>query len=353
MKKIAIIYLALLILSACDPGKFTEKDIYFTSERDGTNLAGTIAIPKSEEKVPAVALIHDSGNHDRDLSVYKHKVFKDLAEYLSSKGIAVLRYDKRGAGKSGGTYIPYDLESFTHDGLAAMEYLAARNEIDPEKIGAIGLGQGGIITPMMATQSSMVKYIVILGGVGVPAREELLASQMAISKAAGFKGEALEEVSKIFDEYWALIIKRNLSPVERQQCITLLRNMWRYIDEESRKDFAFLDENAEFFLDQLYHTDKLLEFYTCDPRETLLSVECPVLAITGEKDLQAPAIPNIAAISDALENGTCPDHKIMTLKDHNHLFQKCETGKISEYKNIDHAISNESMGIIVEWILEQ
>lgn len=350
MKRILFVSLTLIIIGACDSGNFIEKDIYFTNKNDGTKLAGTITIPRTKTRSPAVVLIHGSGFHDRDLSVYKHKVFKHLAEYLSSKGIAVLRYDKRGAGKSGGTYIPYDLENFTHDGLAALEYLSNRNDIDPDRVGAIGLSQGGIITPMMAMQSKMVKYIVILGGVGVPAREELLASQIAISKAAGFDGEEVEE---IFDEFWALIIKRNLSQMERQKCITLIQNMWSYIDEESRQDFAFLDENAEFFLDRIYHTDKLLDFYAYDPRETLLSVECPVLAITGEKDIQAPASVNIPAIKEALETGYCTDYKTLVLKDHNHLFQKCETGKISEYKKIDHAISNESMEIIAEWILEQ
>ena len=115
----------------------------------------------------------------------------------------------------------------------------------------------------------------------------------------------------------------------------------------------FLMPNAEFFFDNIYHTDKLLDFYAYDPRETLLSLQCPVLAITGEKDIQAPASVNIPAIRVALENGRCPDFKTLILKEHNHIFQKCETGRISEYKNIDHAISEESMEIIAEWILEK
>jgi pimeloyl-ACP methyl ester carboxylesterase len=285
--------------------------------------------------------------------VYKHKVFKDLAEYLSSNGIAVLRYDKRGAGKSGGTFIPYDLENFTQDGLSAIDFLNKRKDIDHDRIGAIGLSQGGTITPMMAAQSSLVKYIVMMGGVGVQAKEEILASQLAISRAAGFGGEDLLAVEEIFEEFWSLVVKRNLSHQERIKCIGLIQDMWRYIDEESRQDFAFLDANAEFFFDNIYHTDKLLDFYAYDPRETLLSVQCPVLAITGEKDIQAPASVNIPAIRDALENGHCPDFKTLTLKEHNHIFQKCETGRISEYKNIDHAISEESMEIIADWILER
>ena len=249
MMKLFIFSLPVVILiSACSSKNYSEKDIKFTNTLDGTELAGTLTLPKSGGRVPAVVLIHGSGNHDRNLSVYKHKVFKDLAEYLSSNRIAVLRYDKRGAGKSGGTFIPYDLENFTQDGLSAIDFLSKRKDIDHDRIGAIGLSQGGTITPMMAAQSSLVKYIVMMGGVGVPAKEEILASQLAISRAAGFDGEDLLAVEELFEEFWSLVIKRNLSHQERIKCIRLIQEMWRYIDEESRQDFAFLDAECRILL---------------------------------------------------------------------------------------------------------
>ena len=112
-----------------------------------------------------------------------------------------------------------------------------------------------------------------------------------------------------------------------------------------------MDANSEFFFDNIYHTEKLIDYYEYDPTETLIKVECPVLALNGDKDVQVIADINIPAIEQALKDGECPDYKTVILKNHNHIFQKCKTGRISEYRRNDHAISEESMSLIADWIL--
>jgi hypothetical protein len=97
--------------------------------------------------------------------------------------------------------------------------------------------------------------------------------------------------------------------------------------------FSFLDEQTKYFLYQIYHTDSLLGFYVYDPTETFMSINYHVLAITEEKDIQAPAEVNICAIRVALENGQCSDYKALILTDHNHLLQKCEREKYHNTKN--------------------
>ena len=209
-----IIVIILAVIGSCSSKNYTAEEVIFSNSLDSVHLTGTLNLPKEDTLLPAVVLIHGSGAHDRNLVMGKHKIFNDMAIHLASHGIAVLRYDKRGCGESGGIFIPFDLESFSSDGLAAIEYLRHRNRIDTNRIGAIGISQGGIITPLMAANSSNVKFIVMMAGMGVMAQEALHASQMALSKAAGYSGEQLIEVSDISSQLWEILIKDDISENE-------------------------------------------------------------------------------------------------------------------------------------------
>jgi len=353
VKNLILLTIGIALLThSCTLKNYEEHDVSFSNPDDNVRLSATLSAPKSDTLLPAVVLVHGSGAHERDLVMGNHKIFKTMAEYLASHGIAVLRFDKRGCGKSGGIYAPFDLESFSSDALAGIEFLRKQKAIDPSKIGAIGLSQGGIITPIMAVKSENVKFIIMMAGLGVEAKDALHASQLAITKAAGASESRLEEVSRYSLHLWKILVKKDITDQERIQGIGLLKDIWSSIDEESRQDFGFLDQNASYFFNELYRAEAMLEFYNYNPRETLLKVKCPTLVLNGDKDVQVVADTNLPAIEDALENGICPDYATLKLKNHNHIFQKCKTGKISEYKYIDHAISQESMNIIVDWIFK-
>jgi len=119
------------------------------------------------------------------LEFAEHKLlFKDLAEYLSNRGIAVLRYDKRGCGKSKCYYIEYDLENFKSDGIGAVEYLKTIKEIDKTKIGAIGISQGGIVLQTMANSCRDISFAVLLSHPGILGKEFFYFSQLAMPKAS-------------------------------------------------------------------------------------------------------------------------------------------------------------------------
>lgn len=344
------IFISTILYVSCSLKEYTERDLSFSNGEDKVRLSATLTMPKGDSLVPAVVLIHGSGAHDRNLVLGKHKIFEDMAKYLCSNGIAVLRYDKRGCGKSGGIFVPFDLQSFTSDGLAAIEYLRSIENIDENRIGAIGISQGGIVTPLMATQSSNVNFIVMMAGTGAMAKEALHSSQMALSKAAGYSQTELERVSELTNQLWELLLKEEITENEKKEGVQLLLQLWKYIDDESRKDFGFLDQNASYFFNKIYRTEMLMDFYKYNPEPTLKALSVPVLAMNGEKDVQVVAETNLPPIEMALKNGNCPSYEAIILKDHNHLFQKCETGKISEYKYINHSISEETLSILVDWI---
>jgi len=148
-------------------------------------LAGTLTLPPGDGPFPAAVLLAGSGPNDRDETILRHKLFLVLADDLTRRGIAVLRYDKRGIGKSTGDYALATSRDFADDARAAFLYLKTQPHVNAAKVGLIGHSEGGIIAPMVAAQSPDVAFLVLLAGTGVPG-ERIIAEQSAlIGKAEG------------------------------------------------------------------------------------------------------------------------------------------------------------------------
>jgi uncharacterized protein len=346
------IYLLFIFLTSCDSSSrdfFHSEEVEFINNIDGAILSGTLTLPKNKSNIPAVILIHGSGPMDRDMGFEGHTPYKDLAEYLSNKGIAVLRYDKRGVGKSSGQFIPYDLDNFRNDGIAGVEYLKTIKEIDKSSIGAIGISEGGLVVQKMAFSCSDIRFIVLLGSPGIWGKEFFYAYQLAVTKAAGFNQNDINEMTTAFNKLWPLLTKENINSDEEAEGKSLLLKIWSYTDMESRNDLGLIDKNLDFYF-QLYRGEKLRKSYNYIPKEIISQLKCSVLALNGDKDIQTVSHVNLPAIKEALEKGMCKDYKIVELKNHNHIFQICNTGKYSEYKIIKGTFSTESLSIIEEWI---
>ena len=141
-------------------------------------LGGTLALPNGAGPFPGVVLVHGSGPNDRDESVGGNKIFKDLAEGLASRGIAVLRYDKRTYryGPKLGRLISVD-DEVTLDAIAAMKLLAARPEVDGARLFVAGHSMGAALAPEIAIRSGVAAGAVLLAPPG-RAPWELVLSQM-------------------------------------------------------------------------------------------------------------------------------------------------------------------------------
>ena len=135
-------------------------------------------MPRSGGPFPAVLLITGSGPQDRDETIFGHKPFLVLADYLTRRGIAVLRVDDRGVGGSTGKNSDSTSADFAGDVLAGVEFLKGSKEINASQIGLIGHSEGGIIAPLVASRSKDVAFIVLLAGTGLPG-DEILYLQAA------------------------------------------------------------------------------------------------------------------------------------------------------------------------------
>jgi pimeloyl-ACP methyl ester carboxylesterase len=326
------------------PYPYDEEDVTYQNKVGRSNLAGTLTLPRGASPFPVVLLITGSGQQDRDQSLMGHKPFLVLADHLTRKGIAVLRVDDRGVGKSTGEVATATSEDFAGDVLAGVEFLKSRGRrIDPKRIGLIGHSEGGVIAPIVATRSSDVAFLVMMAGTGVTGEANSYAQAAAISKASGVSTDAILR-NRLMQQQVLAIVKEESDLKARQ---TKLRALATKLSAQMP---SAANELATQF--EMSATPWFRYFAMYDPASTLSKVKCPVLALGGELDLQVPADLNLPAIERALKAGGNSDITVTKLPRLNHLFQTSQTGNPTEYGTIQETIAPVALETISGWILK-
>src|SRR6185436_10736186 len=144
----------------------------------GHTLAGTLTLPKgasTKQPVGAIVTVTGSGPQDRDeaIGLPGFQPFRQIADTLARRGIAVLRMDDRGTGASGGTFKGSTSADFAEDARAGLAYLRTRPEIRADRLGVLGHSEGAIIAPMVAEKEPTLRAIVLLAGIAQPGRTAL------------------------------------------------------------------------------------------------------------------------------------------------------------------------------------
>jgi dienelactone hydrolase len=164
----------------------------------GVTLAGTLTLPAGPGKYPAVALVHGSGATPRN----DDAVF---ASYFSSRGFAVLTYDKRGIEQSGGTWpgeaaTVRSLDLYARDAAAAARFLAAQPEVDASRVGLSGASQAGWIMPLAASREPAIRFLVLISGPTVTTGEQQTYQDLTTegkTTPTQSPGEILAEVRRV------------------------------------------------------------------------------------------------------------------------------------------------------------
>ena len=285
------------------PFPYDQEDVTF-SNGDAT-LSGTLVYPQGwngRNKVPVAILVSGSGLQNRDEELFGHKPFLVIADYLARKGIATLRYDDRGAGKSTGDGATATTMDFMEDAAAGTEFLRSLGKFG--KVGIIGHSEGGEIAYMLGAREK-VDFLVSLAGPGIQGDSILLLQNLNALRKAGL-------TMGLTKEYVRFQVKANHNP-------------W-----------------LDFFIDY-------------DPAQDIRQVRCPALVLIGDKDTQVEAAVNIPAIESNLPRGrrgrfVSKKTRVETLPGLNHLFQQCQTGQSEEYPTIEETFSPEVLEMIATWI---
>jgi pimeloyl-ACP methyl ester carboxylesterase len=326
---------------AIDAGQapYVQRDAHFRNVADHIQLAGTLSVPNGEGPFPAVVLISGTGHNTRDEDVWGHKVFLVLADALTRKGTAVLRYDKRGVGGSSGDYDAATTADFTSDAQAAVDWLKTQPRIDASRVGVLGHSEGGIIAPAVAAADKSVAFVVMIAGPCIRGDRLFVLQSAMTAKAYGAPDDYITK-RKAFDEelYNAIISAPSKSAALDRAKAKITRGVADKIIDANEAESLAKDDTTPW---EQY-------FLVYDPAPTLARITVPVLVLNGSLDVQVPAKENLACARQALKNN--PKATVVELPGMNHLLQDAKTGAPNEYNDIEETMSPTALKIITDWL---
>jgi uncharacterized protein len=330
------------------PFPYRSEDVTFSNEKFDIKLAGTLTVPSGKGPFPAVIMITGSGAQNRNEELMGHKPFLVIADYLSRNGIAVLRYDDRGIGKSQGSYATATSADLATDAEAAFLFLKNNPEINPKAIGLAGHSEGGLIAPIVASSNREIGFIISLAGPGVSGDEIIIRQSADIMRASGSNEKDIKEAAEINRKLYSILKKEpdNKKASEKMGAVYKKSLEKKKITaEETEKEMTQFQAGISQATSPWFRY-----FIATNPSAYWKKVKCPVLALNGSLDLQVSAEVNLPAIEKALKSSGNTLIKTVKLQDLNHLFQHCKTGMPTEYGNIEETFSPEALKIMADWI---
>ncbi len=323
------------------PHGYRAEDVAFAnSSARGVTLAGTLTIPEGPGRFPAAVLITGSGLQDRDETIAGHHPFAVLADHLSRHGIAVLRVDDRGMGRSTGDPMRATSADFATDTEAAVRYLLGRREIDPAAVGLIGHSEGGLIGPLAALAEPRVAFLVMLAGPGTSTMQLMLSQARRLGPSMGRSAEAIERDATVR----SAILRAVHDAPDSDHAIARVRAL---LTPEALRALGITEAQRDAVA-QAFSGPWMHYFLRYDASAVLPRLRIPVLALGGSLDLQVPAAENLAAIRAALARN--PDATVRELSGLNHLFQTARTGAVSEYEQLPETFAPIALDAISDWI---
>lgn len=324
---------------AAGPLPYVQKNVEFENASAHNRLSGTLSMPQGSGPFPAVVLVSGTGHNTRDEDVWGHKVFVVLADVLSRRGLAVLRYDKRGVGGSTGNFDTATTEDFASDADAAVRWLGTQPNIDARRVGILGHSEGGIIAPMVAASDKNVAFVVMIAGPALRGDKLFVLQSAMTAKAYGAPEDYIARRT-IFDQklYDAIIAAPSGSAAQKSAERMVAGGVTEKLVDQNEAETLTRDSTSPW---ERY-------FLAYDPGPTLSRLKLPILAIYGSLDVQVPAKENMLAASAALKNN--PNAIVLVLPGKNHLMQDATTGAPNEYNDIEETMSPTALNMIADWV---
>lgn len=300
-------------------------------------MGGVFSRPERGGPFPAVLLIPGSGPQDRDETIAAHKPFLILGDYLTRRGIAVLRLDRRGVGTSTGDFDKATTQDFASDAEAAVRYLMSKPDVDAKHIGLIGHGEGALIAPIVAEKIPQISFVVLLAAPAIPGEQLLLTQRERAESAAHMPQAQITQDKRIATMLFDMVREGKKE-----------RDLKHALEKEDKSS----NQSADAWMNEIPRLEApwLHFFLSYDPAPALEKLKCPVLALAGEKDMDVLPDQNVPALKAALARGGNPDVTVEVLPGLNYYFQAAETGLPMEYPVLPESISPIALNAIGTWI---
>ncbi|SDW59731.1 hypothetical protein SAMN05444410_10459 [Hydrobacter penzbergensis] len=339
------------------PFHYNVDSVEYDNTEKTVHLGATLTYPKTKGPFPVAIMITGSGLQDRDETIFNHKPFAVIADYLTNHGIAVLRVDDRNIGKSKGDVLNASSADFANDVEASIHYLLTRKEINKRKIGLIGHSEGGFIAPLVYTRWPHLSFIISLAGTGVSGAEILLKQQTDPLKNAvngdtynafySLTKQTLQIIHDHANENDSLILDRAKE----------LFASWK----NGLPDSILTPLNAKKVTPEIYADFQvkaelkpwLKYFIATEPDLFWSKVKCPVLVLNGEKDIQVYPEQNVSAITASLNKAGNKNVTTKIFPGLNHLFQHCTKCTIQEYAQLSETFAPEVLEVMNNWLISK
>ena len=292
----------------------------------GFSLASTVTTPVGREMPqdgwPAVLLVPGTASVDRDENLFGVPLFAQLAAALADEGYLVMRYDKRGAGQSGGRQESAALEDYADDVRTLVRYLDRRDDVDEKRIAVAGHGEGGWVGLYAASREKRIDALALLHVPSIRGTELVLEQQRA-------------ELDRI-----------QAPAAERVQKIELQRQIHAAVLDEG--DWEDIPDNLQLRADTFWFRS-FLEF---DPAEVMRRTRQPVLILHGELDRQisphhADRLAELAFARRRKESTM----QLAKMPGINHLMLRATTGGVEEYSRLsDKNVASEVISVLTDWL---
>ncbi len=323
------------------PFKYYTEEVVFRNDAEDALLAGTLTYPinfesYAEGAVPVVLMVTGSGSQDRNEEVFGHKPFLVIADFLAKNGIASLRYDDRGVGKSTGPIVAATTENNLADAEAGISYLRSLKKFG--KVGVLGHSEGGTIAFMMGANNS-VDFLISLAGGAANGIDVIVGQNEATMQQQGVPQELINDYATAL----RIVYKDRVDGIE-------IDDKTRYIEDLCQTNSLTLPENFKANLVKCitFGGKWLTWFLGYDPKDAISKISCPVMALNGDMDLQVLSKDNLTVIKENL-----PTNDLNLIKEynsHNHLFQHCTLATALNYGAIEETISEEVLNDLANWI---
>ncbi|HEX8023641.1 alpha/beta hydrolase family protein, partial [Mucilaginibacter sp.] len=327
----------------------------FTGSKTGITYGATLTLPKVNKPCPAVVIVSGTGKQNRDGAMAGHKLFLTIANYLSNHGIAVLRVDDRGTGKTTGVYETATTADFADDALSAVDYLKTITGINPNKIGLLGHSEGGAAISIAAANSTDVKFLVSVAGLATNGLEAQILQNEALVNSAPIP----DYDKKRFNQVDSLMFKTALQYADADDMEKHLMDTFEVWRKKDSVYFQTLHVQFDHFRFPIYSWSKTAAgpwyryFIKYDAAKFLTRVKVPILALNGDKDLMVAYKQNLDNWKKYPEMGGNKDVTTVVMPGLNHLFLPCVKCNLQEYPEIKSDFSPDALKIISDWITKK